>query len=140
VSDLKRARELLFVGGHSCVLCKGESIYTSNRPGLAPLLEWLDVGVNLSGYSAADKIVGKASAMLLLLVKVKEVYTPVIGRAGAELLSRHGVSVSADTLVEYITNQQKTGPCPMEMAVEKIDDPILAIKSIRNKLQDALRR
>ena len=61
--DIERAKALLQTEDCSCVLVKGDIIYTSRKAGIAPLVEFLSSGAGLNGFSAADKIVGKAAVL-----------------------------------------------------------------------------
>ena len=76
---------------------------------------------NLVGYAVADKIVGKAAAMLLVKLGVSAVYGEVASVGGVEFCA-HGVEVSYGSLVPYIVNRDKTGCCPMEQAVKDATD------------------
>lgn len=122
-ADLIRAQTLLADLEYTCVLCRGESVCTDTRRGVAPLLTWLDSQQDLQGFSAADKVVGKAAAFLYCLLGIKAVYAPVMSRAALEVLTRHGIGAHYDTLTEGIINRRKTGPCPMEAATKDISDP-----------------
>ena len=66
--DLQRAERALAEGGHTLVLVKGERVITSNQRGVAPLLALIDTDV--TGFSAADKVVGKAAALLYVKLGV----------------------------------------------------------------------
>ena len=134
-ADLNKARQLLASEGYTCVLCCEEQRYTSTRRGVAPLLQWLDEGTPLEGFSAADKVVGKAAALLYCLLKVKELYAAVISRSALEALNKGGIPVYYDTLTEGIINRAGTGPCPMEAATKEISDPALAPAAIRKALE-----
>ena len=70
---LSRAATMLHKQEYSCVLCDDDRILTSKKAGIAPLLSLLDSGEDLRGMAAADKIVGKAAAFLLLLGGVRGV-------------------------------------------------------------------
>ena len=52
MTDLENAVNILRDRDYTCVLCKGQQLYTSDRRGVAPLLFWLDAGVSLQGFSA----------------------------------------------------------------------------------------
>ena len=69
--DLNMAQSILEQDGCTCVLCNGETVYKSHRRGVAPLMGWLESGTDLKGFSAADKVVGKATAFLYCLLGVK---------------------------------------------------------------------
>lgn len=136
--NLCEAKALLEAGGHSCVLYKDGAAHLSDKRGVAPLVDWLDEGLPMDGFSAADKIVGKAAAMLFVLAGVKAVYAPVMSRGAAEFLRGRGVEAAYGLLTEGIINRAGDGPCPMERAVAAIDDPVQALAAIK-ETQAALR-
>ena len=133
-TDLKKAAELLRGGDYTCVLYRGDTIYKSHERGVKPLLQWLDNGTDLKGFSAADKVVGKAAAFLYVLLGVCEVYAPVMSKAAAEVLKKNGVRPQYDTLADRIQNRTGTGLCPMEQAVFDEQDPKEALKIIKAKV------
>ena len=90
--------------------------------------------MDLTGFSAADKVVGKATAYLYCLLGVKAVHSLVMSGAAAQVLEENGISATQDKLVENIINRQGTGICPFEEAVWQIRDPQEALVSIRNKM------
>jgi hypothetical protein len=118
------------------VLCKENVIYTSTKNGVAPLIEWLTNDINITGFSAADKIVGKAAALLFVLGGVREVYSPVMSETAVDVFTRYGIATEYETLVPIIINRTGTGPCPMEQAVTNIENPSEALKAIQNTLAD----
>lgn len=135
-TDLTKAIEQLNSGAYTCALCEGDTIYTSTERGVKPLLDWLDNGVNLKGFSAADKVVGKAAAFLYVLLGVKEVYAPVMSESAIYTLARNGVQPYCDKSVKHIINRIGTGFCPMEEAVMDITEPKEAVKSIKQRLDE----
>jgi len=135
-NDLQKARQLLEVGDYTCVLHRSGVTHTSTRRGVAPLLYWLDEGTDLQGFSAADRVVGRATAYLYHLLGVKAVFARVMSRPALEVLTQYGIPASWDTLVDAIENRTKTGLCPMEQATEGIDDPQKALIAIQQKLKE----
>lgn len=133
-SDLAQAARLLQQGVVTCALCKGQEVLTSTERGVKPLLDWIESGRRADGFSAADKVVGRAAAFLYVHLGVKEVYAPVMSEAAAAVLSRYGIVPHCDTSVKIIRNRSDTGLCPMEQAVREIDDPASALATIREKL------
>lgn len=131
MNDQARAIEILKNFSHTCVLCRGEETWTSDRTGIAPMLDFLDRGIDLSGASAADRIVGKAAAMLFALAGVSSLYAEVLSERALPVLERYGIAVAWGTLTPAIINRRGDGPCPMETAVEEIDDPNEALNAIR---------
>lgn len=135
MDNLEKAKNALSDGNFTCVVCDGFNEYTSTMRGVAPLLKWLDEGINLQGFSAADKVVGKGAAYLYILLEVKEIYANVISRPALETLKKHNIPTSYAILTEAVKNRDNTGLCPIESAVMNIDNPHDALTAIRNKLE-----
>lgn len=137
-NNLTNARKLLQSGDYTCVVCKGETVYTTTQRGVAPLLNWLDSGTDLTGFSAADRVVGRGAAFLYCLLKVKAVHARVMSYPAAEVLKAYGIEACADAFVDGIINRAGTGPCPFEAAVMNIQearDALAAIRYTRIQLQ-----
>ena len=139
MSDIEKAKQLMAQHGFTSVICKGDDVYTSTSRGVAPILSLIDRGVALDGFSAADKVIGKAAAMLLVYLGVAEIYGDVMSRMAEEYLAAHGVRYSYSELCDRVINRSGDGFCPMELAVTDIDDPAQALTAIRNRL-DELRK
>ena len=102
MTDIEHAKQLLTGEGYTCVICRGDDIHTSEKRGVAPLIELLDSNIDVRGYSAADKTVGKAAAMLFVLLGVGEIYAVVMSRSAKKILDGHGIKYSCGEEVEYI--------------------------------------
>lgn len=133
-TDLRRARLVMEENGYTCVLCRGDDLHTCTARGVRPLVELLDEG-RWNGFRAADKVVGKATAFLYVLLGVQGVYTPVASEAAVQVLERNGIELLCDTIVPAIFNRDHSGFCPMETAVRDIDDPHLALAAIRETME-----
>lgn len=134
--NLKKAIDFMKSGGYTCVLCKGETVYSSVQRGVKPLLDWIDSGLDLRGFSAADKVVGKAAAFLYVLLGVEEVYAPVMSEGAVSTLIKNGIQPTCDKTVGNIINRAGDGFCPMESAVGDIILPSEALIAIRAKLAE----
>lgn len=133
-SNTQKARGILDGEKYTCVLCREDALYTATERGVKPLLNWLDSGTDFTGFCAADKVVGRATAFLYCLLDVEEVYARIASRPAADVLSAHGIRLEAGELVEGIINRRGTGPCPFEEAVMGIAAPTEALAAIRRKL------
>lgn len=133
MTDLERAK-LELVGDKTCVLVKGNSIYSSTMTGISPMIDFIDRKIDLIGFSVVDKIVGKAVAMLFILKGIKSVYAEVISKSALDFLKSNGVNVKYATLTERIINRKGDRLCPMESTVLNIDDCNLAYIKLKEKL------
>lgn len=131
---MEQARQILTTGGFTCVLRKEETTYTATERGVKPLVRWLTEGIDARGFTAADKVVGRATAYLYVLLGVREVWAAVMSEAAVEVLTRHGIAASQEKLVKNIINRTGTGICPFEEAVLEIQDPEEALAAIRAKM------
>lgn len=136
MTEFVTAKKLLQSGRYTCVLCKNGNIYLSEKRGVKPLVMWLDSGADFSGYSAADKVVGKGAAFLYVLLKVKEIYASVISKGALSVLNQYGIQVEYGTLVENIINRTGTGICPFEDAVADINEADAAYTKIVRKMKE----
>lgn len=133
MSDLSKAKRILTEGAHTCVLCRGDAVYTADDRGVKPLVDWLDSGLDLRGFSAADKVVGRATAFLYVLLGVRAVHALVMSTPAKEALTAGGIEADCDREVGGIINRRGDGPCPFEDAVLGITDPMEALTAIRKK-------
>ena len=132
MKDLEIAKESL--AGHTICLCRGaEKIYSEER-GIKPLMCFIGRGLDLTGYSAADVVVGKAAALLFAKCKVKAVYAKVLSLSGKDVFEKFGIEYSYGELVEKIINRAGDDICPMEKAVLFTDDPDKAYEILKNKI------
>lgn len=133
-NELRKACSLLDTGDYTCVVCLDDRVYTATERGVKPLLNWVNCGTDLKGFSAADRVVGRATAFLYVLLGVKEVYARIMSRPAADVLTAYGIAVYPGTLVDGIINRKGTGPCPFEAAVMEITDAGQALEAIRRKM------
>ena len=136
MSDLIKAKELISLGEYTCVLIKNDKTYTSLLRGVKPLVKWYADGVNLSNFSAADKVVGKATAFLYTLLDVKEVFAKVMSVSAKAVLEEKGIKAEYESLVPNIINRKGDGICPFEEAVLNTKNKEEAYKIIRLKMQE----
>lgn len=136
MNNLEKAKMLLKDGDFTCVLCSGDVVYSSHKSGIVPMLDFIGDGIDLKGFSVADKIVGKAVAMLFAYAGISEAYAEVMSVSAVKYLESHGIMCSYSTLTEAIINRQGNGLCPMEQTVSTIEKPTEALCAIKNKLTE----
>lgn len=129
--DLEKARAAFADSEYTCVVCKGETVLTSAQRGVKPLLAWLDSGECPGGFSAADRVVGKAAAFLYVLLGAQAVYAQVMSVPAKSVLTENGIEALCDTLADAIRSRDGKGFCPMETAVWDINDPEQALAAIK---------
>lgn len=134
--SLDIAKNRLEQGGYTCVLTNGTDFFTSTERGVLPLVRFIEQGSLPRGLCGADKVVGKATAYLYVILGVKRLYAAIISKPALALLSEYGISVEYGLLVPNIINRKGDGICPFEEAVLSEKEPHLAYRVILEKMKE----
>jgi len=136
MKDLEKAKQILLADNLTCVLCRQNAVFTTTLRGVKPLVMWHQSRQNFLGFSAADKVVGKATAFLYVLLGVKAVFAKVMSKSALKVLTENNIKAQYDELVDNIINRKGDGICPFEAAVLSTDNPDVAYAEILNKMQE----
>ncbi len=114
----------------------GEAIYSSHEGGVIPLLRAVELlGLErLHGSIVADKVVGKAAALLILYFKASEAHALLISSHARGVFLKHGLKHSFRKETPYILNRDGSALCPFERLVMEIIEPEEAYRRIREHL------
>ncbi|MBS7651784.1 MAG: DUF1893 domain-containing protein [Candidatus Bathyarchaeia archaeon] len=129
VEELERRKlSVLIYGG-------GEAIYSSSEKGVIPLLKAIDLlGLEgLRGSIVADKVIGKAAALLIMYFKASEAHAALISSSAKELFLKRGLKHSYRRETPNILNRDGSDICPFEKLVANIAEPEEAYRRIREK-------
>lgn len=122
----------LEASGATCLVQRDGEQMVSAESGIRPLLSWLrETPDTLYGALVADKVVGKAAALLLVHGGVAGVWAGVISEPAAAVLERAGILFAAGERTARIRNRAGTGLCPMEARVLAIEDPAQAYRVLQ---------
>jgi len=94
----------------------GKRVFQSQKKGIAPLLEYLDLfDTHDEGEVIVfDRVVGNAAALLMKLAQCREVYAALASELAVETLKEFGIPGSFQKIVPHIMNRKGTGMCPFE--------------------------
>lgn len=116
----------------TCTVIQGDQTYVSDLPGLRPLMNWLHQSPEIfEGSYVIDKVVGKASAMLLTYGGARKIHGKLMSRPADEFLTAHGIEHTYDVLTDYILNQDQSDMCPMEKRVKDLKEPEEAFAALK---------
>jgi len=132
MTDLEIAKQGL--SGHTICLCKDGKCLFDNKKGIAPMMGFIAENTDLSGYSVADLVVGKAAAMLFVKCKIKSVFAAVLSSGGAAVLEKFGIPYECEKTTPSIINRDGSDICPMEKTVLEISDPEEAYAALKQKI------
>lgn len=136
INNINDLKEILLKENHTIVIYKDDaSVIVSDDRGVAPLMKLLqDNKSQLQNSMVADKVIGKAAALLMAYAGIKEVYTPVVSLLALEVFENHNIKISYDKAVERIVNRKGDGLCPMETLCLEVDNPEVAFLKIVHEL------
>jgi hypothetical protein len=135
MTDLDRAKEKLVSENLAiCIIKDGEAIYTSKEKGIYPIYNaYISMKERLEGASIADRVIGKAAAMICKSAKIKNLYSVIITEQAVKLLE--DTTVEFSKVVPYIKNRDQTDLCPIEKISRTTDDTNVLINEIEEFLK-----
>lgn len=141
MKDIEMAVELLEKEKLALAIVKdGKIIFSSRDKGIKPLYTVVKEQKNeLEGSSVADRVTGKAAAMLCAYAGVKELKTKLISDNAINVLKETNILYEYDESAPYIKNRDKTGMCPVEtlsLKSENIDELLLGIENFLDSLKN----
>ncbi len=114
----------------------GKTIFESNKNGLSSFIEAINLhNQDLRNTSVADKVVGKAAALLGVYAEIKTVYASTLSTEGYRILKKYNIPVKYNKMTEKILNNQGTDLCPFEKSVLNIDEPKEALITTKKTIQ-----
>ena len=127
--------EMLNKQGLSLLVYNHDSLTTHANRGIQDLLELIsDQPERLKGAVAADKIIGKSAAAIMVLGGVKQVHTNLICTPARELFEANGVQVFATEEVAMIYNRDRTGMCPMDTQIDGVESIEECVEILQSRL------
>ncbi len=119
--------------GAACVVAQdGVIAGEATGRGVKPLMKLLDEG-KLDRALVVDKVIGRAAAAICVVGGARRVHALLAGADALAFLKKHGVEASADKTVPKILNRDRSGGCPMDRAVDGLDDPKKMVEALKVK-------
>ena len=133
MTDLERAKSELYEDHLTLAIVKNCAlIYGTKSHKISGFLDAIEkCGEDLKGASLADRVAGKAVALLCAYSKIKEVYAAVISRKAQVVFRQNKITCHWNELVENVLDTTKAGMCPFEKAAAEISDPEKAYKTFK---------
>jgi hypothetical protein len=133
MTDLEIAETELYEENLTLAIVKnGALLYSTKSRRISGFLDAIEkCGENLQGASLADRVAGKAIALLCAYAKIKEVYAAVLSRKAQAIFKQNKIAFRWKELVDNVLDTTKTGMCPFEKAAGEISDPEKAYKTFK---------
>ena len=136
--NLEKAINILENEDVSFVVIKNNEIIKDKAIGIKPIFQRIKMDKNFFiNTLIADKIIGKAAALLLVSSGIREVYGQIMSKSAIEVLKNYNIYYRYGEKVDFIHNRNNTGLCPMEETVRYIESPsevFIPLEKTINKL------
>ena len=132
-NDLNIAKEKLKQKNLALVIAKrGRVIFETSSHGIDGLMKAIEeLDKEMKGSAVADKIVGKAAALLCVYTGVVAVFAVTASEKGIQVLKDNNVLCRFESKVPHILNSQRSDICPFEKLVINISNPKKAYEKLR---------
>ena len=113
----------------------GKLIFTSDKSGLIPLLEYIDRSSPChQQVKIFDKIMGNGAALLSVLANCQKVYSPLGSQLAISTLDKYHINYQITKIVPYIQKNQGGEMCPIEkLSLHKAPEEFYtAVRNITN--------
>lgn len=116
MEDINIAKDYLLSNKMSMVIVKNGSIIVESKDrGIKPIFDvYTKSKEHLIGATVADKVIGKAAAMILLNGGIKSLYAELISESAINIFKTSGINVEYTKKVPLILNREGNDMCPIE--------------------------
>ena len=137
MDDLDIAKSRLYKKKFTLVVVKNGKVFFETRShriaGFLSAIEQL--GATLKGATVADRVAGKAVALLCVYAGISNMYAGVLSRKAKAVFEEYGISCEWKELVDNILDLNRNGVCPFEKAAAYISDPKQAYAAFKKLLK-----
>jgi hypothetical protein len=140
MNDLETAKTQLTQEQLTLIIVKnGKTLFETQSHRISGFLTAIEtLGKKLERASVADKVVGKAVALLCAYAEIKAVYAETLSMNARDVLEKAGIACEWKQLVDNILDTSKSDVCPFEKEAAKITNPEDAYEKFK-ALQQKLR-
>jgi len=134
--DRQLAIEKLKNSSYSLVVVKNNKIqYKSKEESVGSIVDLMDNRADLLKKAVvADKIIGRAVAMICDYASVSFCYGLILSQGAVDHFNKVGLPYQAEKVVKTIRNRDDTDLCPMEKLTLEVENSLEGVKKIREFL------
>jgi len=118
------------------IVKKGNILFETASHGISGFLHAIkQLGSGLQGASVADRVVGKANALLFVYAGISEVYAEILSKKANAVFRENRIPFEWKELAINILNSNRSSICPFEKAVADVSDPKRAYAELKALLK-----
>jgi len=131
--ELEMAKKILREESLSLVIVKKDKVLFKSRSsgisGLLQAIENLNDGLHKS--SVADRVIGRAAALLLVYFHAKEAYCATVSSEGLRVLKESNIPLEHENIVSRILDKEGKDICPFERFSLTVSSPEEAYENLK---------
>lgn len=114
------------------IVKNGKVLFETKSHGIGDLLKAINKLQNdIKDSSVADRIVGRAAALLFVFSGVAAVFAVIASDGGIKVLKKNNIFCEYENRVTNVLNMKKTDVCPFEKLVAKLSSPEKAYEMLK---------
>ncbi len=123
---------------YSLIIVKNNKIiYKSKKESVGSIVGLLENKPEiLKDAFVADKIIGRAVAMICDYSSVKFCYGKIVSRGAVDIFKKRNLEYKAENIVKAIKNRDNTDLCPIEKLTLDVSDSEEGIKRIKEFIKN----
>lgn len=140
--DLRLARRRLHETNLNLVIVKKERVvFETEAHGIGGFLLAIErLGKKMVGSAVADRIVGRAAALLCAYGEVASVFAVTTSEDGIQILRENNIPYEYEKLVSNILSYDRTDICPFEKLTTDLKNPEEAYAKLKQEVGSSLNR
>jgi hypothetical protein len=125
MQDLEIAKKQLYSKNLTLVIVKnGIILFQTDTHKISGVIGAIEkFGAQLNGASVADRVAGKALALLCVYAGISQIYAEVLSRKALAVFEDNKIMFEWKEIIDNVLDIDKTGVCPFEKVAANISDP-----------------
>jgi hypothetical protein len=137
MQDLEIAKKQLYDKNLTLAIVKnGIILFQTHSHRISGLIGAIEkFGVQLNGSSVADRVAGKALALLCVYAGIKQIYAEVLSRKAQAVFEENKIMFEWKEIIDNVLDMDKAGVCPFEKVAADISNPIESFAAFKTLLK-----
>ncbi len=125
MQDLEIAKKQLYEKNLTLVIVKNSIIlFQTDSHRISGFIGAIEkIGDQLNGASAADRVAGKALALLCIYAGIRQIYAEVLSKKALTVFEDSKIMFKCKEIIDNVLDMEKAGVCPFEKVAADISDP-----------------
>ena len=137
MQDLEIAKKQLYSKNLTLAIVKnGIILFQTDSHRISGFIRAVEkFGFQLNGSSVADRVAGKALALLCVYAGIKQIYAEVLSTKAQAVFEESKIMFEWKEIIDNVLDMDKASVCPFEKVAADISDPIESFAAFKTLLK-----